>query len=469
MGIRLDWDIEAEKSHVQGIGEDPDAARSRRAARLRLLITIFLLLTAIAAVGGFVAYRIIETERRLEELLRDTVAAEVTALRLGDWSAYADFQRSATEDWLMTQRENFEEYQELLLRSDNVRLTGRVLDAEIDDPRARVAVEEIIDGVPYTRIWYYWRYDPQYDAQGKEILAGGWHHVPPDFTFWGEPRTFQTGDVGVSYFGVDEDLAVLMGNRFQEWLTIGCDALLCQNPPSLTIEIRAEDVPEMDWSIQDSWKLQVLSPYASRARSDLPFTPEKQIQAATMLAERLVLQLSDNRRAIYPSDAYFLQQSAISWLVGQFVLIDTQSHLVASLASNYGIETVGQILREVGAQGSISLISQVTGAPLDQSNIDWRDYLTWRLNLENELILRQDSENFMALYDTQDNTVRDTAISRFSQVGEGNYLVLLVQSTSPTPSGLPQLLTTVQVSGAGDVPQEDVVFRLVNNQWVRAN
>ena len=44
-------------------------------------------------------------------------------------------------------------------------------------------VEEIIGGVPYGRVWFYWRYDD------------GWRHVPPDYTFWGDARTVEADGV----------------------------------------------------------------------------------------------------------------------------------------------------------------------------------------------------------------------------------------------------------------------------------
>src|SRR5690606_7274368 len=107
-----------------------------------------------------------QVNQQLEQLLSDTVQAEVTAIRLGDLTAFEERQRSATGDWANTQRQLFDDYQTLKTTS-NIVLSGHVVDAEIDGQRGRVQVEEIIDGVPYIQTWFYWRYED------------GWFHVPP--------------------------------------------------------------------------------------------------------------------------------------------------------------------------------------------------------------------------------------------------------------------------------------------------
>ncbi|MBZ0286777.1 MAG: hypothetical protein K8I30_04120, partial [Anaerolineae bacterium] len=167
MGIQLDWEIEAEQEQVRQAREDPLMRRQRWRARLRVLM-IFLLVIALFAGGAAAIWlRLRAVDQEIENMLRTTVEAEVTALRIGDVNAFLSIQRSASSDWPMTQQAAFDAYQALKLERD-VQLTGRVISANVDHLRGRVAVEEIIDGVPYTRIWFYWRYDD------------GWRHVPPD-------------------------------------------------------------------------------------------------------------------------------------------------------------------------------------------------------------------------------------------------------------------------------------------------
>ena len=128
MGIRLEWEIEADNTTIQTAGEDPHAARARRMARLRLLVAIGFFVGLIGCAAAFVFWRSYEVDTQMETLLRDTVTAEVTALRLGDLGAYSEIQRSASPDWIQNQRALFEEYQQLMLRSDEIQLTGRILD-----------------------------------------------------------------------------------------------------------------------------------------------------------------------------------------------------------------------------------------------------------------------------------------------------------------------------------------------------
>lgn len=468
MGIRLDWEIEADKTTVRTAGEDPDAQRRRRAARLRLLVTVVILLAAMAGMGAYMLYRLYEANVRIETLLRDTVSAEVTALRLGDQTAFEAIQYSADLSWLPHQRETLRDYERLLLRNQNVQLTGRILDLVIDDRRARVHVEEIIDGVPYERVWFYWRWQTEYDSEGNVTFEGGWRHGPPDYTFWGDYRTYDKTSVSVDYFDVDAELAKLVGDRMDEWVNVACAAISCTGLPRIRVEIRPENVPSMAWSPSDPWLFQVLSPYTTRARADLPFEPGMQIEAASLLAERLVQHVSGGMQPVYPYDAYYFRQAIISWLVGRFVLIDTNSFMVASLAANYGEEAVGLLLQTMQPTSDVSIMAQITGASLDQANIDWRDFFTWRLVVENDLSFQRDAA-FLTLYDTNDETVRTTAYARVGQVVSGQPVATLVRPTSPASDGSPQRVVTVHVTDGNTSYDQEVVFRLRNNIWLRAN
>ncbi|MBZ0304668.1 MAG: hypothetical protein K8I82_01250, partial [Anaerolineae bacterium] len=125
MGVRLDWEIEAEQSQVRNTGEDPAEARKRRLARFRLLFFILLVLVLIGAVVGGIRLRLDQINGEIEQALRNTVETEVTALRLGDWQAFADAQRSASGDWLQRQEQTFNQYQDLKLQQ-TIQLTGTI-------------------------------------------------------------------------------------------------------------------------------------------------------------------------------------------------------------------------------------------------------------------------------------------------------------------------------------------------------
>lgn len=465
MGIQLDWEIKADGQRIKGVGEDPESVRKRRAARLRLLITIVLFITVIGAVAAFLRYRVYRVESQLEQTLRDTVSAEVTALRLGDRNAFLTFQRSATDDWLVRQNDVFDQYQKLIRERSDVRLTGHILDVEIDDPRARVHVQEIIDGVPYAQVWFYWRYG----EDANEDTNDGWRHVPPDTTFWGEALSYQGDSVTVQYQGVDASFAKPMGISLDDWIATACSALVCDGLPDIRVAVVPQGITQTDWTSEDPWLLVMPSPYGGRARTDTPFSPEAQVRVATVLAERLVLFAANNSNAQYPSDAYYLQQAVISWLVGRFTLIDTQSFLISSLAANYGDASVGQLLQRMPTNANIGILTQLTGTTLDQSNLDWRDFFTWRLTLENELILRQDTAALLALYDSSDDGLVNAALSRLSQPAIERVEVSVSRPHNPSPEGLPQQVVTARIGEGATTAELQILFRLVENQWLRAS
>ncbi len=147
MGLRYDWEIEAEKTRVQRSSEGKVFARKRRAARLRFLIFVLIVVSIFAGIGAFVALRLDAVEKEIEQTLRNTVDAEVTALRLGDFASFSAIQRSASPDWLQIQQQIFNQYQDLKMQQ-GVQLTGQISDIQVDRTRARVNGQEIVNGVP---------------------------------------------------------------------------------------------------------------------------------------------------------------------------------------------------------------------------------------------------------------------------------------------------------------------------------
>lgn len=457
MGIRLDWEIEAEQAKVRNAGEDPAAARRRRLARIRLVIFIVLVLVVIGAVVGGIRLRLDMIDGEIEQALRNTVETEVTALRLGDWQAFAESQRSASGDWLARQEQAFNAYQDLKLQ-DRVQLTGTIRDITIDKTRARVTVEEIIEGIPYVRIWFYWRYDD------------GWRHVPPDYTFWGDIATRKGVHVTVRYRAVDSTLAAALSSQLDQWLETGCAVFACVSLPDLMVDILPDEGLKVSWSVSAPWLLQFPSPYVTRARSDMPFDLGLQLETANLLAERLIAEASNNIQPIYPTDAYYLRQAVLSWLVGQFIQHNTNAFIVDSLAQHYGQAAVGQLVRTMQPGSDVHILSEVTGGgTLDQLNLDWRDYLTWRVVLEDQLIRQRDQDNFWRLYDTRDEQVLSLMSTRFASLpGEENKVVVsAVQEIGADDS--PQLRTVMQVGSGAAAIQAEVLFRLVGNVWLRAN
>lgn len=466
MGIRLDWEIEAEKRSYSA-GEDKNLVAKRRGARLRLLVILLLFIGMIGVAVVLIRDRANEVADEEERQLLDIVDAEFAALRLGDWTSYANLQRSASPDWLSVQRAVFDEYQRLKLEG-TIQLTGQVHDVVIDGQRARVEVEDIIDGVPYTRVWFYWRWP---DDQNNDNLPDGWRHGPPDYAdFWGDEQTYESERVLIAYRDVDDAFATQLGEDLDTWMQLGCEVLSCAQIPQVTVSVEPNDGLTLQWAVANPWQLRFPSPYLDGARSDMLFSPELQLDVAVLLAERLVTQAVLDREPTYPVDGYYLRQAVTSWLVEQFAQVDTNTLLIDSLVTNYGQQSLGQLLGALQPFTYIDVLSAVTGATLDQSNLDWRDFLSWRLTVEDELIGQGDYNNFFNLYDTRNPETVDLLNLRFNQGGVPEpKTVTLVQAVEPLPDGTPRLVATVEVGLEGQTRQETTYFHLVDNIWRRAS
>lgn len=470
MGIQLDWEVEAEHTARRSISEDPDARRQRRMGAARMILTFGLLTIIAGGIAFFIVRQIDRINERIETNLRDTVQAEITALRIGDWNAYSRFQRSASEDWVRIQRTQFERYQDILLNSENTQLTGQILDVTIDGPRARVKVQEIIDGVPYTRVWFYWLYEPIIDDEGRELMAGGWYHVPPDYTFWGNSQLFEGDYVTVAYRDVDADFGASLGQSLDDWAAFACESFNCDDLPHIRVQVAPQDSIELAWApgdvLTEEWVLLISSPFADRARTDMPFSPNLRVETATLLAERLTAFQANNQRML-TIDASYNHQAVITWLVGRFVQINTGAYFVESLVAGYGQGTVGELIRRTPPTADSGFISEITGAPLDASGLDWRDFFTWRLRQEYALWERGLLNDYLMLYDGDDADIQQGARERFEGgIESGEWEVVSVGTTSPTADGQTQVLATVMTP---DEATFQVVFRLVDNHWLRAS
>jgi hypothetical protein len=462
MGIRLDWEVEAEKSGTHKATEDPNLARARRRAQIRFLITFGVVLSILAGIAWLISRRLEEADQRIEQFLRDTVDAEVAALRIGDWNAFAQAQRSADPAWLETrQRGYFDTYQELKVERD-VELTGTIRDVVIEGTRGRVLVEEIIDGVPYVQPWFYWRYED------------GWRHVPPDYTFWGEVGQYNGTNVVVLYRSLDEPFAREMGLAVEKWVNSTCATVLqCGDFPHITLSVLTDEtMSEPRWSSEDEWRMEVPSPYLIRTRFDLPFSGDHQIRVADLLARRMVEQASaDPTAPIYPTDAYYLRPSVVSWLVGRFVSLNTNALLMTSLAQNYGEERVGRLVQALRPDSSMAVFADVTGvANLGEANLDWRDFLTWRLTLENELYSTTDEAAYVALYTPQAEGLARERYAAFAPDVTLPRPIVTLAAVGVGSEGTPEIDATVEYTDeAGNTTEGRVLFRLIDNVWKRAN
>jgi len=453
--IQLEWDIESRKIEKSD-GEDPTTKWARRRNLLRLFLLICIML-GLAVVGLlFAQNRLREVDAELDQLLRDTVDVEVAALRIGDFNTFMNLQRSATDEWLNTQQSVYRNYESLKSTTD-LTLTGNILATEIEEQRGRAVVEEIIDGVPYARVWFYWRY------------SDGWRHVPPDYTFWGEDLSIESDPLLIRYRAVDEVFAESINEKVSQWLNRGCEILQCVDMPQLTIDILTDSPESVMWITDGSSQMLIQSPYVRGARADLPFDVPIQIEVATLLAERLVSAKINNMEMVYPHDVYQLRQSVISYLVEQFVQVETNSFLIESIANQYGVDKVAQLVSLFTPTSNMDMIQQVIPAPIGQANLDWRDLITWRLVTEAELIARRSEAEWLNLYDTTDDAVRVAAYNRFNSGITSEQQVAIEQLMQTDANGQPQLRVVVRVGSGNTFRDEVVLFNLVNNIWKRAS
>jgi hypothetical protein len=452
MSIKLDWEIEGERERIHGAGEDPDARRRRRQARIRFLITLVLLLSVIGVAVGAVWLRLRQADWQIEQRLRDSVDAEVAALRLGDRALFLDMQRSASDEWTQRQAAEFDRYQNLKLTQD-IQFTGRIVEARVDRLRGRVIVEEIVNGVAYGRVWFYWRYDD------------GWRHVPPDYTFWGEVRAIAVDGVTVRYRALDEPVAAAIHADLTRWIAFACAALTCPTPPALTIELEPDPTLQTSWSNVDSSVLRVRSPFVVAARLDQPFDRALKLEVARLVATRL----TEQTRAITPipeTDAAYLYASITNWLMGRFAEIDTGAYLIDTLARAYGDPSVGVLLQILAPDSNIAVVGRAVGAAsLGDVAVDWRDFLTWRVQLERDLIMRGDAAGVAALYDT-DEFGRVLVTSRLAAGAPLEPRTIVSVTRETDAAGVPVLRAIAQVGDSDTL--ETIPFRLVDGVWRRA-
>lgn len=458
MGIKLDWEIEAEQATVKDAGEDKLLRRRRRMAQLRILLGIGVIVGLFGALYGVIWWRLESVDAEIRRALVDTVEAEVATLRVADRVGYLDIQRSANDVWREAQSLQFDAYQQLKIDYD-VQLTGEVVSIDVDGMRGRVQVQEIIEGVPYVQTWFYWRY-----------VDGGWRHVPPDYTYWGEQETDTRGNVTVRYQAVDAPVGGAIADQVASWLSGVCDVVDCETLPGITIDIAPREGLPVGWGAENPWTLQVPSPFVGRARLDRPFDTALQLEVANLLSERLLAQVTGNVEASPVRDAAYLRGAVQDWLVGQFTQLDMESYLVSSYVSRYGHEALGNALRDVSPDSDLRVLNAPAGVnELNELAVDWRDYLTWRINLEAELHAARDQANFIALYDTRTEASADLAFARFNAAMPQEQREVIAVQADVAADGTPELRAVLRVGEGDGVREEIVQFHLIDGLWKRIN
>lgn len=453
VGVRLDWQIEAERAYERA-GEDPNERRRRRLKRLRVLLFVGVVAAFILAIGGAIWLRLYTVDNKLRQDLINTVQAETATLRIGDFGSFLAIQRTAPGGtWYDEQSARFKRYQDLKTSAD-FKLTGNVIDATVDGPRGRVLVEEVLDGVPYRTVWFYWRY------------GDGWRHVPSDYTFWGDDRTI-TGKVStLKYFQLDTALAQALAPRLDRWWSEGCGYLGCHEQQKFSAEIIADPIGQVRWDDVRPNTLIIPSPLAAgdRARADVALPENVEDAVALKVAERLFDIATGNLGPIQTADAAWMRQITIEWLAATFTGRGDPERLsfIQSLRDHYGPPALIAVVQALSPSADISIVGTALKQPLETLAVDWRTFFQRRLDIEKVLLERRDFASYQSLWDTANPQALEQMRLRMGQPARSTPQVQAI-AISPGPDGVARANIQVSQDGKPGI----VTFRLVNGAWKR--
>lgn len=453
MGIKLDWQIEADRAYDRA-GEDPTARSNRRRQRLRLLLFTVGILVAFAGIAAVIWVRLYTVDDLLRRDLINVVRGEEATIRLGDFAQFMAFQRSAGEIWLTQQSQRFKSYEDLKTKS-GLTFTGNVISTEIDGARGRAVVEEIIDGVPYESAWFYWHY------------PDGWRHVPSDLTFWGASQTITGKIATINYYQLDSALAKALADRVEKWWSAGCNMIVCGSVPPLTVQIVPDEVDRLKWDGDKPNTLIVPSPLASQdhARADGQISQSIEDSVADELANHLLDLATNNLVLDQNSDAGWLRQVTREWMAATFVgRLDPEQHsFIQSLNDHYGPQGLSAVIHALTPKADISIIGVALKQPIESLNLEWRPFFQRRLSVEKTLLSspsRPDIASYQALWDAANPQA--LALMR-QQMAQPNQDAPQVQSVAISPGSDGVIRANVQATSNGQPVM--IVFRLVNGAW----
>ena len=453
MGIRLDWEIENEPV-AQGAGENAEFGRQRRVRRRRTLLAMVAVGLLVAGIVGGIMARLRYVDSEIERQLRDTVAAEMAALRIGDIAGYLTIQRSESDAWMLGQTDLYWQYQELK-RQYPVDLTGTILDLEIDETRGRVLVEEVINAQRFQQMWFYWRYED------------GWRHVPRDVTFWGEPEMAAGTGFSVEYGAADTRLVEALLPGLERLWGEGCIWLGCTSGlPELIVRVIPDPFVGVSWSPDETNTLWVASPLVSRAPVDEPLPAETRREVGVLLAERILQHARAGITAVPGTDAAFVEGALEDWLVGRYLGDGgvLGSSFVESLVQAYGDRIPSLLVAGFGAEAAISDLALIFATPLDALQVDWREFFQWRLALEPYWLAQGNWQAVLALYD---DLAQNEAQRLVNTPGAASQPVLTVMRvvTGAGSDGAPRAWAVVQYPDGSEGP---IAFRMVEGVWRRS-
>lgn len=382
MGIKLDWEVEADGGWDE-IGEDPAAIAARK-RRLKIFRNIALALLVIAlAVGAAIFYRLRQTARQREDDLRAVIAAETLALRIGDRTAYLSLQADVGE-WVRIQDSSFAQYQAFGGRIDT---PGEIAEMDINADKARVVLLERLDEQDFHVVWFY------------QYQNGAWQHIPPSVEFWGEQIHEESAHIELTYYERDADLAGLLKVRLNGWWETACRMTDCnEQPPRIHVRIEPDPLTGLGWAAYSSTTLIVPSPQSGRMPVDSQFDPAVLDQLAGLLAGHWAAHEFEGEPEPY-SEAAWLEAELAAWLETIFTGAESGVNFFDPLLQIYGPQMVRGLLNRVDNGEEVRpVITDLTGEPVTSLDLPWASYLTYRLRAESILITNGHATEAVLLY-----------------------------------------------------------------------
>jgi hypothetical protein len=453
MGIKLDWEVESEGGWSE-IGEDPTeiAARQRRWRRWRT--TTIVVLGGSALIGAFVAARLYITGQQLRGDLEATIAAETTALRLSDREAFMVIQDSAA-GWKDVQTATFDHYTSGGLPLE---VTGQIIELEITDPHAHAVLRERLGGQDVQVVWFY------------EHFAGGWKHVSPDVSFWGNAAKKVTLHIDYYYYTKDEVFTESLSGRMNSWWESACRLLNCADqPPRMSVRIEPDPLLKVGQAEYDPSTLLIPSPLLGRSPLDGSLDPLLLNTLAGFMAEHWAATLVPLDGSQSPdSDATWLRSEVSLWLRSQFA---PDSGVVAPvlgpLFDKYGQAAGSAFIARVRAGESVQIVlNDLTGNTAQMPTVGMETYFTQRLQSELELIRQGNAVEAMLLFsDPQRDRTRELnylaslgpSADRLQVVSTRSYAGLVWAETH---------IITHSDSGQDVTWVTYEPFRMLENRWV---
>ena len=450
MGVQLDWEVEADGEWSEA-GEDESAARHRHNRNRRRLLAIVggLLLVGLAAGGVLFAVRRANAKARAQ--LDETIAAETSALRIGDRAAFLAAQEPQGE-WQRVQSDTFDAYQALAGQLD---VTGQVTDLTISGRRARVTLREVLNGRAYHVVWFY------------ESTGAGWRHIPSQPDFWGPPVETQSAAFDVTTRADDQALVTALLPQIDTWWSEGCGLIACTTQPSRPrLLVVPNSLAQPGWADYDPWTLIVPSPLLGRLPDDG--------QVDTGLAATLAGQIARRWAEIaVPTSSGMSASQDADWLQGElavrlkhaFIPSSPPSTFFDSLTTAYGSDIIPRFLTAFRADPDlVASLERVTGLDVYSLPVSASSYFAYLLRADASLgdnAYTAQLFQYYALTGTPRGAEIDFPTER--RAVPGSVIVTNIHGTADA------LLAEVHFHPLENPTQEAVAyepFRLLNGHWL---